>query len=151
MTTYKLEHPDGTHADPPTIRTAVPTWNAGDTIPLGRDRTLRVIDTRLDEGTDGDPISVLVVEAALLQTPRAHRVPHRGCALSNRTMTEPPWHETSGGNGGRREENTDGHPGLVGGLFNGADEALSVPVYSVSSSSFTHKARPSYSKLSWTS
>ena len=29
------------------------------------------------------------------------------------------------GNGrGRREEDTDGDPGLVGGLFNGADEAL---------------------------
>jgi hypothetical protein len=31
---------------------------------VGRDRTLRVIDTRLEEGTDGDPVSVLVVEAA---------------------------------------------------------------------------------------
>lgn len=38
-------------------------WKAGDTIPLGR-RTLRVIDTRLDEGTDGDPVAVLIVEAA---------------------------------------------------------------------------------------
>jgi hypothetical protein len=34
----------------------------GDTIPLGRDRKLRVVDTRLDEGTDGDPVSVLIVE-----------------------------------------------------------------------------------------
>jgi hypothetical protein len=40
------------------------TWSAGDTIPLGGDRTLRVVDTRLDEGTDGDPMSVIVVEAA---------------------------------------------------------------------------------------
>lgn len=58
---YRLEQEDGTPADPPTLRTAVPTWNAGDTIPLGG-RTLRVIDTRLDEGTDGDPVSTLVVE-----------------------------------------------------------------------------------------
>lgn len=40
------------------------SWKAGNTIPFGRDRTLRVIDTRLDEGTDGDPVSVLVVESA---------------------------------------------------------------------------------------
>ena len=32
--------------------------------PAGRDRTVRVIDTRLDAGTDGDPVPVLVVEAA---------------------------------------------------------------------------------------
>lgn len=62
--TYKLEHEDGTPADPRTFKTAVPNWRPGDTIPLGRDRKLRVIDTRLDEGTDGDPVSVLVVEAA---------------------------------------------------------------------------------------
>lgn len=60
---YRLEREDGTPADPPTLRTAAAT-RPGDTIPLGRDRTLRVIDTRLDEGTDGDPVSVLVVEAA---------------------------------------------------------------------------------------
>jgi hypothetical protein len=60
---YRLELEDGTPADPPTLRTAVPTSNAGDTIPLGG-RTLRVIDTRLDEGTDGDPVAVLIVETA---------------------------------------------------------------------------------------
>jgi hypothetical protein len=37
---------------------------AGDTIPPGRDGALRVIDTRLDEGTEGDAVSVLVVEPA---------------------------------------------------------------------------------------
>ena len=31
----KLEHEDGTPADPPVLHTAVPTWQAGDTIPLG--------------------------------------------------------------------------------------------------------------------
>lgn len=63
--TYKLEHEDGTPADPPTFRSAPGvSWEPGDTIPLGRDRKLRVVDTRLDEGTDGDPVSVLVVESA---------------------------------------------------------------------------------------
>jgi hypothetical protein len=38
------------------------SWEPCDTIPLGGDRKLRVVDTLLDEGTDGDPISLLVVE-----------------------------------------------------------------------------------------
>jgi hypothetical protein len=59
---YKLELEDGTPADPPTFKTAVPSWRLGDTIPLGRDRKLRVIDTRLRENPDGDPVLVLVVE-----------------------------------------------------------------------------------------
>jgi hypothetical protein len=33
---FKLEHKDGTPADPPTLNTAVPNWALGDTIPLGR-------------------------------------------------------------------------------------------------------------------
>jgi hypothetical protein len=32
--TFRLELEDGTPADPPTFRTAVLTWKAGDTIPL---------------------------------------------------------------------------------------------------------------------
>jgi hypothetical protein len=59
---YKLEHEDGTPADPPTLKSAVSAWHAGDTIPLGRDRTLRVIDARLGVEPDDDP--VLVVEPA---------------------------------------------------------------------------------------
>jgi hypothetical protein len=59
--TYRLELEDGTPADPPSLETAVPNWRAGDTIPLGRDRILRVIDTRPRE-PDEDP--VLVVETA---------------------------------------------------------------------------------------
>jgi hypothetical protein len=59
---YKLEHEDGTPADPPTFKAAVPNWRPGDTIPLGREMTLRVIDTRLRENPDGDPVLVLVVE-----------------------------------------------------------------------------------------
>jgi hypothetical protein len=57
--TYKLELQDGTPADPPTVRTAAPT-RPGDTIPLGRDKTLRVIETRRATEPDEDP--VLVVE-----------------------------------------------------------------------------------------
>jgi hypothetical protein len=56
--TYKLEHEDGTPADPPVLRTAVPTWSVGDTIPLGR-RTLRVVGVR-DDNADQAP--VLIVE-----------------------------------------------------------------------------------------
>lgn len=57
--TFKLEHEDGRPADPPTLHTAVPNWRAGDTIPLGADRTPRVIEIR--PGKDAD---VLVVEFA---------------------------------------------------------------------------------------
>src|SRR5918994_2561985 len=55
---FTLEREDGTPADPPTLRTAVPTWRRGDTIPLGR-RTLRVVDVRDD---DADQAPMLVVE-----------------------------------------------------------------------------------------
>ena len=43
---YKLEHEDGTPADPPVLHTVAPTWSEGDTIPLGADRMLRVVETR---------------------------------------------------------------------------------------------------------
>ena len=43
---YRLEKEDGTPADPPVLHTAVPTWDVGDTIPLGAARSLRVIETR---------------------------------------------------------------------------------------------------------
>jgi hypothetical protein len=57
--TFKLEHEDGTPADPPVLKTAVPNWNAGDTIPLGREM-LRVVDVR---SGDPDRNPVLVVRA----------------------------------------------------------------------------------------
>jgi hypothetical protein len=60
--TYRLEHEDGTPADPPTLDTAVPAWRCGDTIPLGRDKSLRVIATPPARESDEDP--VLVVEWA---------------------------------------------------------------------------------------
>jgi hypothetical protein len=43
---FRLELEGETSADPPTFETAVPNWTNGDTIPLGRDRILRVIETR---------------------------------------------------------------------------------------------------------
>jgi hypothetical protein len=57
---FKLEHEDGTPADPPTLKVAVPNWAPGDTIPLGRDRMLRVVEIRPATGLDDEP--VLVVE-----------------------------------------------------------------------------------------
>jgi hypothetical protein len=61
----KLEHKDRTVADPPTFRSLPGTsWNAGDTIPRGSKRALRVVSKRLDENLDGDPVSTLVVEEA---------------------------------------------------------------------------------------
>jgi hypothetical protein len=42
---FRLEHEDGTPADPRTFRTAVPSWRPGDVIPLGG-RSLRVVDVR---------------------------------------------------------------------------------------------------------
>jgi hypothetical protein len=59
---FKLELEDGTPAVPLTLKTVVPSWSAGDTIPLGRDRTLRVIEVRPAAGERDDP--VLVVELA---------------------------------------------------------------------------------------
>jgi hypothetical protein len=61
---FRLEHQDGTPADPPTLKAAVPDWRAGHTIVLGHGRMLRVVATRLEEGADDDPVSVLVVQEA---------------------------------------------------------------------------------------
>jgi hypothetical protein len=60
--TFKLEHEDGTPADPPSFQTSVPTWRPGDTIPVGQGRILRVVDTRPTADPDGEP--VLIVEPA---------------------------------------------------------------------------------------
>lgn len=56
---FKLETQDGAPAEPPSLATAVPNWRAGDTIPLNRDRTLRVVRVRDD---DADQPPVLIVE-----------------------------------------------------------------------------------------
>ena len=50
---FRLEHEDGTPADPPTLKAAVPDWRAGNTIALGHGRMLCVVAIRLDEGSDG--------------------------------------------------------------------------------------------------
>lgn len=57
---YRLEHADGTLADPPTFHTAVP--RRGDEIPLGAGRTLRVVEIRPPK--DPDENGVLVVVSA---------------------------------------------------------------------------------------
>lgn len=57
---YRLEHQDGTPADPPTFHTAVPNWRPGDVIPLGPGRTLRVVE--ILAGRDPNENGVLVVE-----------------------------------------------------------------------------------------
>jgi hypothetical protein len=56
---FRLETRDGAAADPPTLTSAVPNCRSGDTIPLGADKTLRVVDVRDD---DADEPPVLVVE-----------------------------------------------------------------------------------------
>jgi hypothetical protein len=68
---YRLEREDGTPADPPTLKAAVPDWRAGNTIALGSGRIVRVIETRVEEGSDGDPVSVLVVEETWPKRPLA--------------------------------------------------------------------------------
>jgi hypothetical protein len=55
---FRLEQKDGSPANPPTLKSAVPNWRTGDTIPLGR-KTLRVVAIR-DDAADHPP--VLVVE-----------------------------------------------------------------------------------------
>jgi hypothetical protein len=55
---FRLEQEDGAPADPPTLKSAVPDWQPGDVIPLGR-RTLRVVAIRDD---DADQQPALVVE-----------------------------------------------------------------------------------------
>jgi hypothetical protein len=56
---FKLELADGTPADPPSIQSTVTNWRVSETIPLGRDRTLRVVGIVVSN--DDEP-SVLIVE-----------------------------------------------------------------------------------------
>ena len=58
MFLFKLERPDGTPADPPTLTAAVPNWRPGNMIHLGR-RTLQVVGVRDD---DPDQPPALIVE-----------------------------------------------------------------------------------------
>jgi hypothetical protein len=56
---FRLGRKDGTPADPPTLKAAVPNWGPGDLIALSRARALRVVDIPDD---DADQAPVLVVE-----------------------------------------------------------------------------------------
>jgi hypothetical protein len=57
--TFKLMQADGTPADPPSMQSTVTNWRVGETIPLGRDRTLRVVGIVVSK--DDEP-SILIVE-----------------------------------------------------------------------------------------
>jgi hypothetical protein len=57
--TMRLEQADGTPVEPPTIESTVTNWRTGDTIPLGRDRSLRVVGIVV---SDEDEPPVLIVE-----------------------------------------------------------------------------------------
>jgi hypothetical protein len=61
--TFKLENPDGTPADPPTIKSAVPNWKVGDQIPRGPDKpALEVVGVRTV--SDAEHQALLVVETS---------------------------------------------------------------------------------------
>jgi hypothetical protein len=57
--TFRLEQADGTPADPPTIESTVTNLRVGETIPIGRDRSLRVVGIVV---SNEDEPSVLIVE-----------------------------------------------------------------------------------------
>ena len=57
--TFKLVQADGTPADPQSMKSTVTNWRVGDTIPLGRDRALRVVGIEVDEA---DQPTTLIVE-----------------------------------------------------------------------------------------
>ena len=52
---FRLEHEDGSPADPPTLKAAVPDWRAGNTIALGPGRIVRVLETMGRGGIRGRP------------------------------------------------------------------------------------------------
>ena len=61
--TFKLENPDGTPADPPTLKSAVPNWEIGDTIPLGRGRPpLLVVGLRNASEPEHHPLLVVTAD-----------------------------------------------------------------------------------------
>jgi hypothetical protein len=61
--TFKLEHPDGTPADPPTIRIAVPNGEIGDRIPMCPGKPALVV-VGLRAVNDPEQHALLVVEKA---------------------------------------------------------------------------------------
>jgi hypothetical protein len=65
--TFKLELEDGTPANPPSFRAAVPNWRPGDTIHLPR-RTLCVVRVRDDDADQ--PPALVVKDTAEMATGR---------------------------------------------------------------------------------
>jgi hypothetical protein len=61
--TFKLENPDGTPADPPTLKSAAPNWEIGDQIPRGPGTPALVV-VGLRAANDPEHQALLVVEAA---------------------------------------------------------------------------------------
>ena len=61
--TFKLEPPDGTPADPATLRSAVPSWQVGDQIPMGPEKPALVV-VGLRAIDDPEKHALLVVESA---------------------------------------------------------------------------------------
>jgi hypothetical protein len=59
---FQLQQPDGTPADPATLASAVPNWKAGDVIPLGGGKALRVVAVLFSEDPSAD--AILIVEPA---------------------------------------------------------------------------------------
>ena len=57
---FKLEHPDGTPADPPTLRSAVPNWDVGDKIPFGPGKPALLV-VGLRNASDPEHHGLLVV------------------------------------------------------------------------------------------
>jgi hypothetical protein len=101
--TFKLENQDGTPADPPTLQTTVPNWSPGDTIPLGRDRTLRVIEVR-----HGEDVDVLIVERGRGE-PNAYAGPaptQRPARCTDFTLSPPFWDVQSARLSGRAHSAT---------------------------------------------
>ena len=58
---YLLVRPDGEPADPREFHTAVSAWRAGDTFPVGHERTFRVVKVS-DEEPPPEISGTLVVE-----------------------------------------------------------------------------------------
>jgi hypothetical protein len=58
--TFTLQNEDGTPADPPTLKTAVPDWHQGDTIPRDDGKTLRMVEVQPARAADDDPVLVVI-------------------------------------------------------------------------------------------
>jgi hypothetical protein len=57
--TYRLQQADGAPAEPPSIRLAVSNMRVGDTIPIRRDETFRVVGIVAGAELDDDPTLIV--------------------------------------------------------------------------------------------